>query len=281
MANVNIKPLGDRVLVHPLEEKEVKKGGKSNFLRANIHEVFRNASSLRTHFPRSFPNLSQFRRIHETRRGGFLSNLMKGYVLTSFGERKLKHLRIGQFPRLLLGFRHMRTLEVKRRKSDTNLVELIEQFGCDEKCRKHLAQLRWPDGVRCPRCQGDRVSKIKDESKYDCPCGHQFSATSGTIFHDTHLPLSKWFLAIYLMTESKKGISACQMQRTIGVSYKTAWYLCHRIRAAMKECNAALLKGSLRLTKPTWAARSVDAAEDSATTPPLSSDDWNAKERHA
>jgi transposase-like protein len=66
---------------------------------------------------------------------------------------------------------------------------------------------------------------------------------AGTIFHDTHLPLWKWFLAVYLIVESKKGISANQVKRSIGVSYKTAWYLCHRIRAALNEVDAQLLKG--------------------------------------
>jgi hypothetical protein len=70
---------------------------------------------------------------------------------------------------------------------------------------------------------------------------------SGTIFHDSHLPLPKWFVAIYLMTESKKGISANQMKRTLGVSYKTAWYLCHRIRAAMKDAAAPLLSGIIEV----------------------------------
>lgn len=128
-------------------------------------------------------------------------------------------------------------------KSDINLVKLIEQFGSDDKCREHLSNLRWPESVECPRCNGAKVSKIKDALKYDCVCGYQFTVTSGTIFHDSHLPLWKWFLAIYLMTESKKGMSACQMQRTISVSYRTAWFLCHRIRAAMKDENAPLLRG--------------------------------------
>jgi transposase-like protein len=67
--------------------------------------------------------------------------------------------------------------------------------------------------------------------------------TTGTIFHDTHLPLSKWFLAIYLMTESKKGISALQIKRTLDIAYQTAWHLCHRIRAAMRDANCELLRG--------------------------------------
>jgi len=71
--------------------------------------------------------------------------------------------------------------------------------------------------------------------------------TAGTIFHDSHLPLWKWFLTIYMMAESKKGVSANQIKRTIGVSYKTAWYLCHRIRAAMTEASPKLLNGTVEV----------------------------------
>ena len=78
------------------------------------------------------------------------------------------------------------------------------------------------------------VSEIHDRDQWDCnSCRYQFSVTSGTIMHRSHLPLRKWFLAIYLMCESKKGMSANQLKRTLGVAYKTAWYLCHRIREAM------------------------------------------------
>ncbi len=129
-------------------------------------------------------------------------------------------------------------------KSDINLVNLIEQFGSDEKCRVHLTALRWPEGIECPRCESNSISKIADRDQYDCNhCRYQFSVTSGTIFHDSHLPLWKWFLTVYLMIESKKGMSANQISRTIKVTYKTAWYLCHRVRAAMREVSLELLKG--------------------------------------
>jgi len=125
-----------------------------------------------------------------------------------------------------------------------NLPKLIAEFGSDEKCRTRLAELRWPNGLTCPRCQSKSVSTITERDQYDCnACRYQFSVTSGSIFHDTHLPLTKWFLATYLMTESKKGISALQMKRTLNVSYETAWYLCHRIRAAMREVSVDLSKG--------------------------------------
>ena len=81
--------------------------------------------------------------------------------------------------------------------------------------------------------------------QFDCDsCGYQFSVKAGTIFHDSHLPLRKWFVAVYLMTESRKGVSAMQLKRVLGIgSYKTAWYLCHRIRAAMVETAPAMLSG--------------------------------------
>jgi transposase-like protein len=125
-----------------------------------------------------------------------------------------------------------------------NLVELVDRFHSEERCRKYLEELRWPDGVECPRCASESVSEIKKRPQYDCnSCRYQFSVTAGTIFHDSHLPLWKWFLAVYLIVESKKGISANQLKRTLHVSYKTAWYLSHRIRAALNEVDAQLLKG--------------------------------------
>ncbi len=116
----------------------------------------------------------------------------------------------------------------------TNLLTLVDDFNTDAKCRELLEKLRWPNGVACVRCGSLGVSEIETRNQYDCnDCRYQFSVTAGTIMHDSHLPLRKWFIAIYLMCESKKGISALQLQRTLSVAYKTAWYLCHRIREAM------------------------------------------------
>lgn len=121
-------------------------------------------------------------------------------------------------------------------KYETNLMSLIEHFHSDEKCREFLEGLRWPDGPVCPQCGYDKAAKLQTRELFECAsCGYQFSVIVGTMFQDTHLPLRKWFVAIYLMCESKKGISANQIKRTIDVSYKTAWYLCHRIRAAMVQ----------------------------------------------
>jgi len=134
--------------------------------------------------------------------------------------------------------------QTKSFKAEMNLPKLIEQFGNDEKCRSHLMRLRWPHGIKCPRCKSKKVSEIAEREQYNCnACLYHFSVTSGTIFHDSHLSLTKWFMAIYLMTESKKGVSALQIRRTLDIAYQTAWYLCHRIRAAMREINSDLLRG--------------------------------------
>jgi transposase len=129
-----------------------------------------------------------------------------------------------------------------------NLPELIEQYGTEEKCREYLEALRWPDGIDCPRCHKRSISRIEKRNQYECnSCRYQFSVTAGTLFHDSHLPLWKWFLGIYLIGESKKGISHKQLERTLGVSYKTAWYLSHRIREAMGDDEQPLLRGIVEI----------------------------------
>jgi transposase-like protein len=125
-----------------------------------------------------------------------------------------------------------------------DLPQLVEKYGSEDKCHAYLEELRWPDGVECPRCESKKISRIAKRRQFDCDgCRYQFSVRVGTLFHDSKLPLWKWFLAAYMMGESKKSISANQLHRMLGVSYKTAWYLCHRIRAAMKDEGAELLSG--------------------------------------
>ncbi len=113
-------------------------------------------------------------------------------------------------------------------------MTLMDRLGTDDECRAVLEELRWPHGPQCPRCDSDKLSRIYERGQFDCEaCGFQFSVLAGTIFHDTHLPLRKWFMAAFLMCESRKGMSANQLKRMLGISYKTSWYLCHRIRSAM------------------------------------------------
>lgn len=132
------------------------------------------------------------------------------------------------------------------------LPEVTMQYSTDARCRELLERLRWPEGVMCPRCKDTRVSRLKDYARFECAvCEYQFTVTSGSIFHDSHLPLPIWFLAVLLLCEAKKGMSAMQLKRTIWGehrgSYKTAWYLCHRIRAAMATAYKPMMDGKLEM----------------------------------
>lgn len=139
-----------------------------------------------------------------------------------------------------------------------NLVKLMEQFGTETQAREILERLRWPKGIECPRCSSRSFSRIYGRDQLDCNgCRYRFSVTTGTIFHDSHLSFQKWFLATYLMTESRKGISANQLKRILAVSYKTAWYLCHRIRAAMAEVNAEMLRGAVEVDETYVGGRNI------------------------
>jgi transposase-like protein len=128
-------------------------------------------------------------------------------------------------------------------KQQPSIFEVMQKFGTEEKCIKHLERIRWPEALCCIRCNSERVMNFEGTGKtgkarnlYECvDCRYQYSVTTGTIFHDTHLPLTKWFLAIYMICSAKKGISAKELQRQLSTSYKTAWYMAHRIRLAMQQ----------------------------------------------
>jgi len=105
---------------------------------------------------------------------------------------------------------------------------------------EHLAKVRWPDGVKCPHCQHKKIYtlNIKTSTRVVLKCGKcrkQFSATVGTIFEKSHIPLTKWFMAFQLLASSKKGMSAHQLHRMLDITYKSAWFMAHRIRHVMKQ----------------------------------------------
>ena len=124
-----------------------------------------------------------------------------------------------------------------------SIFEIVKQFGTEEKCIEYFERIRWPHGPVCIRCGSSNVLRFKTKGKtgkdrhlYGCrDCRYQYSVTTGTVFHDSHLPLTKWFLAIYLICSSKKGVAAKQLQRQLSTTYETAWYMAHRIRLAMSE----------------------------------------------
>jgi transposase-like protein len=116
-----------------------------------------------------------------------------------------------------------------------DLPAFLERFGTDAKCRAYLVQTRWPEGFRCEGCGHDRAYRHKKRLIEECRvCGKQHSLLAGTIFEQTKTGLARWFLAIYLVTSSKGGISAMELKRQMGFgSYQTAWTWLHKIRKAM------------------------------------------------
>ncbi len=121
-------------------------------------------------------------------------------------------------------------------------------FHNEAKARAYLEKLRWADGRFCPHCgEAERTSKAKAKNRpglYVClSCKRQFTVRVGTIFERSHIPLHKWAAGFYLMASSKKGMSAHQLHRTIGVTYKTAWFMWHRIREAMRSGTFAPMGG--------------------------------------
>lgn len=124
----------------------------------------------------------------------------------------------------------------------------------DDQCRAYLESKRWSNGPICPKCGVAEPYTItrKSESKnlnshlYKCrACKKQFTATIGTIFEDSKIPLNKWFAAIYLMCASKKGMSAHQLHRELDITYKSAWFMCHRVRESMRDKTTSLLSGTV------------------------------------
>jgi transposase-like protein len=129
------------------------------------------------------------------------------------------------------------------------------RFKDDDAARQHLEAIRWPNGPVCPHCGGtERNSALAGESHRDglyfCgDCRTQFTVTVGTVFERSKVPLHKWVLATHLLCASKKGMSSKQLERMLGVTYKTAWFMSHRIREAMKPNGGGMLGGGGKIVE--------------------------------
>ena len=128
------------------------------------------------------------------------------------------------------------------------------KFHDDEAARAHLEAVRWPNGANCPHCGSVNVLRMEGKAHrvgaWNCrDCRKQFSVTVGTVFERSHLPLHKWVLATHLLTSSKKGMSAHQLSRMLGTTYKTAWFMAHRIREAMTDANPAPIGGQGKIVE--------------------------------
>src|SRR6266568_4123718 len=117
-----------------------------------------------------------------------------------------------------------------------NLIDVTKAFSTEDQCLDFLERMRWPQGIRCLACESTKLSLI--------------TPTVGTIFHSSHLPLTKWFMALAIVMDAKKGMSANQLKQHLGIgSYRTAWYMVHRIRKAMVELSLGKLSGIVELAR--------------------------------
>ncbi|MCZ8517820.1 IS1595 family transposase, partial [Paenibacillus filicis] len=122
-----------------------------------------------------------------------------------------------------------------------NLIQFQKKFQSEEDCHQHLFKMKWPDGYRCPKCNHSKAYEIKTRKLplYECAsCEHQTTVIAGTIFEKTRTDLFKWFWAIYLIAQDKRGVSATQLSEELGIAYQTAWTITHKIRKAMGERDA-------------------------------------------
>ncbi len=133
------------------------------------------------------------------------------------------------------------------------LQELEARFSTDEACRRYLFTLRWPDGFVCPACGGRQAWPMKRGLWLCAACRHQASVTAGTVFQDTHKPLTLWFRAMWHLTTQKNGVSALGLQRVLGLgSYKTAWSILHKLRRGMVRPGRDRLNGVVEVDETYW-----------------------------
>ncbi len=165
-----------------------------------------------------------------------------------------------------------KTFSVKQQPS---VFQVVSKLNGEETCIAHLERIRWPEGLRCIRCGKDRVQRLEAKGKtgkerhlYWCAdCRYQYSVTVGTIFHNSHLPLAKWFLAICMIGSAQNSISAKKLQRQLNTTYRTAWYMAHRIRLAIEREDPLLRevrRSFTNLLRPLRAARTTGGFDGAA-----------------
>lgn len=129
------------------------------------------------------------------------------------------------------------------------LLEAVRHFSDIGACDELMIRLKWPDGkIACPKCGGDKIGRVASRRLLQCKAGQcrkQFSAKVGTIFEDSPLGLDKWFVAVWSVANAKNGISSCELARALGVRQPSAWFMLHRIRAAMKTQTFRKLSGTV------------------------------------
>jgi len=161
---------------------------------------------------------------------------------------------------------------------EINIIKLAREYSNEAKARKLFEAWRWPNGPICPHCKHDEVYKLtsKKETKnkvrpglYCCAaCRKTFTATVGTALEDSHVPISKWLMAIFILCSSKKAVSAHQLHRMLGVTYKTAWFMAHRIRYSMgDDSNSPKLSGVVEIDETFIGGKGTNRTRFSSKTP--------------
>lgn len=129
------------------------------------------------------------------------------------------------------------------------VAQFIREFSTEAKCIAHLAELRFPDGITCPKCEQVTEHYLIAKRKcYECKeCGNQFYPTKGTIFYRSRTPLTVWFYVVFQMAQTRCGVSAKEIERQTGVTYKTAWKMCQLVRAALAEGSLDAMRGTVEI----------------------------------
>lgn len=174
-----------------------------------------------------------------------------------------------------------------------NIIEVTEYFSSHDNCINYLYDLRFKDGLYCPHCGAVKVYKFKDGRTYKCgekECNKKFNVFSKTIFENTKIPLQKWYIAIYILSAHKKGISSLQLARDLGVTQKTAWFINHRVRAMLFNKEPHLLEGSFEIdetyvggkrgNKHKWQREKTNAGGTAEKTPVLTMLHRDTKQVH-
>ena len=146
-----------------------------------------------------------------------------------------------------------------------SLKSFVRHFNNEQVCKDALIEARWDDDVVCPHC-GQHHCKLRKDGRFRCnSCKHNFSCTTGTIFENTKVSLQDWFLAMYLVSSHKKGISSCQIARDCEVTQKTAWFMLHKIRSLYGQSDAISLNGEVEMDEMYLGGRETNKHESKKT----------------